>query len=132
MSGFFRGVVVGIGIGFLVAPMPGEDLRRLLRARYEQLRGALPEQFNQPAQQISGRVSQTARNLKESAQQAATKTRETGSALGELAQQSAHEVQQTGQDIAGTAKKAASSVKQSAQASTTTPDDDAVDLTLEY
>ncbi len=134
MSGFLKGVVVGIGIGLLVAPMPGEEMRSLLRKRYEEIRGALPVQLDQSAQQVSGRVSQTASNLKGYAQQAATKTRETGSTLGNLAQQSAQEVQQTSQDIAGTTRQAASSMKQSPQASTTKPDEDgdAVDLTLEY
>jgi gas vesicle protein len=134
MGSFFNGVLVGIGIGLLVAPMPGEELRRLLLERYERVRGTLPEQINLPVQQVSDNVSQTASNLKESAKQAATKVRDTGSTLGNLAQQSASKAQQTGQDIADTAKQAAISVKPSTQASTTIPDEDgdAVDLTLEY
>ncbi len=137
MGSFFNGVVVGIGIGLLIAPMPGQELRRLLLERYQKVRTSLSEYIDLPVQQVSDRVSHTASNLKESAKQAATRVQDTGSTLRNLAQQSAQQMQQSGQDIAETAKRAAISVKQNTQArNTASPDEDeyedAVDLTLEY
>lgn len=121
MKRFVRGMLVGVGIGLLVAPMRGEDMRRLLRERFEEFRGYLPqnEQLNQYAQQVSDRVSQTSSNLKDYAQQAVSKVKETGSTLGTLAQQSASEVKQTGQDVADTTKQTAQSVKSGTSPTTT-------------
>jgi len=112
MNNFFKGVLFGVGIGLLVAPMKGEEMRRLLRQRYEELRANLPEneQLSQYAQQVSNRVSQTSSTLKDYAQQAATKVQSTATDLKGLAQQAGSEVKQTGQDVADTTKKAASSL----------------------
>ncbi len=114
MGRFLNGVLVGVGIGILVAPMRGEEMRRLVRERFEELRGSLPEneQLKQAGQQVTSRVSQTGSNLKDYAQQATSKVKETGSTLGDQAQQSASEVKQTGQDIASTTKQTTRSVKQ--------------------
>ena len=38
MKRFVRGMIFGVGIGLLVAPMRGEEMRRLLRERFEELR----------------------------------------------------------------------------------------------
>jgi len=87
MSHLLRGVLIGlgisIGIGVLVALMRNDEMRRQLRVRYEGLRNSLldSEQLNQTGQQVAGRVSRAAGQLKESAQQAVTKVRETASAL---------------------------------------------------
>lgn len=107
MGRFLNGVLIGLGIGLLVAPMRGEEMRRLVRERIEELRGSLPEneQLKQAAQQATSRVSQTGSKLKDYTQQAASQVKETGSTLGDLAQQSASEVKQTGQDIASTTKQ---------------------------
>ena len=43
MKGFVRGVLVGVGVGLLVAPMTGEEMRRQLGDRIATLRGYLPE-----------------------------------------------------------------------------------------
>jgi len=101
MGRFLNGVMVGIGIGLLVAPMRGEEMQRLVRQRYEQLRSNLPEkeQLQQAGQQVAAGLSQTANTLKGAAQQAATRVQGTGSALSDLAQQSAQKVKQTGQDL---------------------------------
>src|SRR5256714_10701734 len=114
MGRFLNGILLGVGIGMLVAPMRGEEMRRLVRERFEELRGSLPEneQLRQAGQQVSSRVSQTGSNLKGYTHQAASKAKETGSTLGDLAQQSASEVKQTGQDIASTTKQTTRSVKQ--------------------
>src|SRR5258707_5609248 len=99
MKAFTRGVIVGLGVGLLFAPMKGEDLRRLLSARVAEMRNSLPADANQYAQQVGERVSVTGEHLRGYAQQAVSKVKDTGSTLGTLAQRSAHEVKQTGQDL---------------------------------
>src|SRR6266516_4669381 len=96
MNNFVKGVLVGVGIGLLVAPMRGEELRRLLGERINEWRGYLPEnaQLNQYVQQVSDRVSQTGGELKDYAQQAVKKVKETGGNLGDLAQQATSSVKQ--------------------------------------
>ena len=115
MNSFVKGVLVGVGIGLIVAPMKGEEMRRMLSERFQEFRGYLPEneQMNQYMHQVSDRVSQTSDDLKGYAQQAASKVKDTGNTLGSLAQQAATSVKQTSQDVAGTAKQAATSAKQS-------------------
>jgi len=108
MGRFFRGLLVGTGIGLLIAPMRGEDMRRLLRERYMELRSSLPdnEQLRQAGQQLASGVSQTANTLKDYSQQAASKMKETGSSLSDLGQQAkqrtTQEVKQTGQETINT------------------------------
>ena len=104
MGRFFRGFLVGMGIGLLVAPIRGEDMRRLISERYIELRNALPdnEQLRQAGQQFATGISQTASQLKDYSQQAASKVKETSSSLGDLAQQAKQQttqtVKQTGQE----------------------------------
>ena len=117
MKSFVRGMLVGVGVGLLIAPMKGEDMRNLLRERFEELRGYLPEndQLNQYMQQVPNSVSQTSSNLKSYAQEAAARMKDTGSGLGELAQKATNDVKQTSQNVAQTTKQAAQSAKQNAQ-----------------
>ncbi|HET7638068.1 MAG TPA: YtxH domain-containing protein [Ktedonobacteraceae bacterium] len=123
MNSFVKGLLVGVGIGMIVAPMRGEEMRRLLGQRAQELRGYLPEneQVNQYVQQVSDRVTQASSDLKDYAQQAASKVKDTSSSLGTLAQQAAGKVKQTGQDVADTTKQAATSAKRSASATDTAP-----------
>ena len=116
MNSFVKGMLLGVGIGLLVAPMKGEEMRRLLRERFEELRTNLPEneQLNQYVQQVSNRVSQTSSTLKDYAQQAAVKMQSTASDLKGLAQQAGSEVKQTGQDVVGATKQAATKTGQCA------------------
>ncbi len=81
MNSFVKGMLLGVGIGLIVAPMKGEEMRRLLRERFEELRANLPEneQLNQYLKQVSDRVSQTSSTLKDYAQQAAAKMQSTAS-----------------------------------------------------
>ena len=122
MKSFIRGMLVGVGVGLLIAPMRGQDMRNVLRQRFEELRGYLPEndQLNQYVQQVSSSVSQTSSNLKSYAQQAAARMKDTGSGLGELAQKATSDVKQTGQDVAQTTKQATQSAKQGAQTGSST------------
>jgi gas vesicle protein len=114
MNSFIKGMLVGVGVGLLVAPMRGEEMRRLLRERFEELRSNLPEneQLNQYVQQVSDRISQTSSTLKDYAQQAATKVQSTATDLKDLAQQAGSQVKQTGQDVADTTKQAATKARQ--------------------
>ena len=121
MNSFVKGVLVGVGIGLIVAPMRGDEMRRLLSERFQEARGYLPEDANQYVQQVTDRVSQTSSELKVYAQQAANKVKETSSSLGNLAQQATSTVKQTGQDVADTTKQAASSAKQNMQSGTPNP-----------
>src|SRR6266567_4465736 len=120
MKSFIRGMLFGVGIGLLVAPMRGEEMRRLVGERLQELRGYLPEneQLNQYVQQVSERVSQASGNLSDLAQQATSKVRDTGSQLGNLGQQATSTVRQTGQDVAGTTKQTVKSATQNTSTST--------------
>jgi gas vesicle protein len=117
MKGFVRGILVGVGVGLLVAPMTGEEMRRQLGERIATLRSYLPEdanaQLNQYTQQVSERVAQTGSNLKGYAQQAVSKVKETGGTLGDLAQKAGSDVKQTARDTADITKQNVSSAKQS-------------------
>ena len=117
MRRFITGVLLGVGIGLLVAPMRGEEARRQLAERFNQWLGYIPEneQINQYVQQVSERVSQTSSNLKDYAQQAVSKVKDTGSSLGELGQKAGSDVKQASQDVFETTKQRVKSARQSAQ-----------------
>ena len=117
MKKFITGLLLGLGIGLLIAPMRGEETRRQLAERFAEMRGYLPEneQFNEYVRQVSDRVSQTSSNLKDYAQQAVSKVKDTGSTLGELGQKAGTDVKQTGQDVVDTTKQTVKSARQSAQ-----------------
>src|SRR5256714_9352009 len=122
MKSFIRGMLFGVGIGLLVAPMRGEEMRRLVGERLQELRGYLPEneQLNQYVQQVSDRVSQASGNLSDLAQQASSKVEETGSQLGDLAQQASSKVKETGSQLGTLGQQATETVRQTAQATTDT------------
>jgi gas vesicle protein len=117
MKSFITGLLLGVGIGLLVAPMRGEDTRRQLAERFAEMRGYLPEneQFNEYMNQVSGRVSQTGSNLKGYAQQAVSAVKDTGSTLSELGQKAGTDVKQAGQDVVDTTKQSVKAARQSAQ-----------------
>jgi gas vesicle protein len=125
MGRFLNGVLIGVGIGLLVAPMKGEEMRRIVSERYALLRRNLPdnEQLKQAGQQVAAVTTQTAGQLKDYAQQAASQVKATGSNLSDLAQQAATNVKQTGQDVAGATKQTATSLMPGGQKSTTTGDE---------
>jgi gas vesicle protein len=117
MNSFVKGLLVGVGVGLLVAPMRGEEMRRRLGERLQEWRGYLPEneQLNQYVQQVSERVSQASGNLTDLAQQATSKVKDTGSQLGDLAQQATSKVKDTGSHLGTLAQQAGSTVKQTGQ-----------------
>ena len=117
MKGFFAGLLLGLGIGLLAAPMRGEETRQQLADRFAEMRGYLPEneQFNEYVNQVSGHVSQAGSNLKDYAQQAVSTVKDTGSSLGELGQKAGTDVKQAGQNVVDTTKESVKTVRQSAQ-----------------
>jgi len=117
MNRFVKGMLLGIGIGLLVAPMRGEEMRRKIGERLQQFKGYLPEneQMDLYKQQISERVSQTTDSLKGYAQQAAstvkTSAKSTASNLSGIAQNAASTIKQTGRDVSNTTKETVNSAK---------------------
>lgn len=64
MKGLVTGIFLGVGIGFLLAPMSGEEMRHLVRERWQELReNELVKQFLS-----SGGSSQTRDGLRHLAQ----------------------------------------------------------------
>ena len=133
MGRFFNGIMVGIGIGLLIAPMRGEEMQQLLRQRFEQLRSNLPEkeQLKQTGQQVAAGLSQTASVVKDVAQQAATTAQATGNTLSDLAQQSTQKIKQTGQDAVKAAQQAKQAVKEQVK-SATTPQEEEEEATIVF
>jgi len=117
MNRFVKGMLVGIGIGLLVAPMRGEEMRKKIGERLQQCRGYLPEgeQLDLYKRQISERVSQTTDSLKGYVQQAAstvkTGAKSTASNLSEIAQSAATTIRQTGRDVTDTTRDTVNSAK---------------------
>jgi gas vesicle protein len=111
MNNFTKGLLLGVGIGLLVAPMRGEELRKLVGERMNELREYLPqnEQIEAYKQQVSNRVSQTTDALKGYAQQAATTVKSTAGNLGDIAQNAASTVKSSGKNIIDTTKHAVNS-----------------------
>ncbi|HTI13566.1 MAG TPA: YtxH domain-containing protein [Dictyobacter sp.] len=102
MNNFVKGVLFGVGVGLLIAPMKGEEMRKLVSQRANELRGYLPEneQLDVYRHQVSERVNQTAGTLKDYAQQAATTVKSSANNLSTIAQNAASTVKSAGQDIA--------------------------------
>ncbi len=111
MNNFVKGILVGVGVGLLVAPMKGDEMRKALNQRIGELRGYLPEneQFDAYKSQISSRVNQTAGTLKDYAQQAATTVKSSASNLSHTAQDAGSTLKGSAQDIADTTKRTVNS-----------------------
>jgi len=69
MNKFFNAVLIGVGIGLLIAPMPGRDMRQLLRSRFQELTGPSDQTG---AYQVNGgqQPSASQRDLKQTAETA--------------------------------------------------------------
>ena len=112
MGMFTNGLIAGVGVALLVAPMKGEEMRRLVGERVSSIRTSLSGgQGSQYIQQASDTVSQTANVLKDNAQQAAAQMKSTGSTLADTAQQAATEAKQTSKNVAETTKQTARSTQ---------------------
>jgi gas vesicle protein len=89
MGRFLNGMFIGAGIALLVAPMRGEDMRALLRERFAELRGSLPENVQ----------------IKAYGQQATSQAQQTTERVSDLAKRSAKKAQQAGQGVVGSLKQ---------------------------
>jgi gas vesicle protein len=100
MNNFTKGILVGVGVGVLFAPLSGKETRHVIQKRYNDWRDSLPEdsRLNQYTQQVSDRVTQTRGNLQNYAQQAVSRVKDTGNTLSNKAQQS---VEQARQNVGG-------------------------------
>jgi gas vesicle protein len=111
MNNFTKGILLGVGVGLLVAPLSGQETRRLLAERVQEWRNSLPEDspINQYASQVSERVTSTKENWRGYAQQVVSKAKDTGSSLGNKAIQSSQEMankaKQAGQGMASKTKQ---------------------------
>ena len=117
MGNFRKGLLVGIGLGLLMAPVRGQEMRHLVSERVQKLRGYLPDnaQLNQYIPQISDRVTQTANTLKGSAGQVASQVKNTAGNLSNSAPQASSNVKQMAKDVAGTTRQGATQTQQSVQ-----------------
>lgn len=113
MNKFVKGVLLGVGIGLLVAPMRGQEMRKTISERAGQLRGYLPEneQIDLYKQQLTDRVSQTASTLKDYAQQAASTVKTGAKSTAETASDTASNVSEISRNAANTVKDTAKDVK---------------------
>ncbi len=83
MNRFLRTVLIGVGIGVLIAPMPGREMRQLLRSRLQQFFGSTPENVELETYEISqDRPSATKDALKQTAE-AAMNTKSEGTLTAE-------------------------------------------------
>ena len=123
MNNFTKGILVGVGIGLLVAPLSGKETRRLLAERAQEWRDSLPEdsRINQYATQISDSVTSAKENWRDYAQQAISRAKDTSSSVGSIAKQSgqeiAHKAKQTGQEMAYKAKQSSQEIAHKAKQS---------------
>ncbi|GCF10568.1 YtxH domain-containing protein [Dictyobacter arantiisoli] len=111
MNNFVKGILVGVGVGLIIAPMKGDQMRKLVSERFGELRGYLPEneQLDVYKSQVTDRVTQTAGNLKDYAQQAATTVKSSANNLSNIAQNAGSTLKSSGKDIADTTKDAVNS-----------------------
>ncbi len=107
LRSFTRGILIGIGIGFLFAPMKGEELRRILAERAREFHDSLPEssraRLDEYTHKISGQVAYARENWRDYARQAASKMKETGAILGAKARQAGQDLtvkMQSSQELA--------------------------------
>lgn len=100
MKSFTKGMLLGIGVGLLIAPMKGREMRQMLAERFTEWRNSLPADspINQYASRVSRRVASTRENWRVYARQAVSRAMDTGATLGNKARQ-------TGQDLASRAKQ---------------------------
>jgi gas vesicle protein len=111
MKSFTKGILVGIGVGLLIAPMKGREMRHVLVERMTEWRDSLPEDspLNRCARRVSAQVTSAKENWRVYARQAVSKAKDTGATLSDKARHTGQEVaskaKQTGQDLAERARQ---------------------------
>lgn len=126
MRSFTRGLLVGVGVGFLFAPLTGEQMRNLLAERFNEFRNSLPE--NSPlqryARQLREKMVSAKENLRVYTQQTVSKAIDTGASLSSKAiqtgQEMAQKAAQTSQEMAQKAKQTSQEMAQKAKHATGT------------
>lgn len=100
MGSFLRGLLLGVGFSWLIAPMRGQEMRHLISERFQQLRGSLPQaaQLGQVAQQTSHSASKIEDEAKNITQQDRSQVKQTVSVAGDAAERASSEMRQTGQE----------------------------------
>src|SRR6266576_965834 len=83
MGRFINGVLVGAAIALLVAPMPGEDLRRLIRERWEEMSRSRAGgvQPGETGPRVTSNTQETAENFTDAMRQAAREGEQTSSSV---------------------------------------------------
>ena len=111
MNRVVTGLLIGVGVvtGLVVLLTRGRKTQRFLRARWQQLRSALPEpgHVGQYAQHVADRLSQATSEVKGTTQQAMKRVRGAGGDLGDVAEQTSAKIKQTGQDVVGNTRQMA-------------------------
>lgn len=67
-SGFFMGVLVGVGIGFLFAPSSGEELRAQIQQEAQIELKKLEAEWQRRLQQVQKSIEETRKEVKSMAQ----------------------------------------------------------------
>src|SRR5947209_14282546 len=100
MGSFLRGLLLGVGFSWLIAPMRGQEMRQLISERFQQLRGSLPQaaQLGQAAQQSSHPTSKSADEVKNATRQGTSQVKQAASVAGETAKRTNSEMRQTGEE----------------------------------
>lgn len=106
MGSFSKGLVVGLGLSLLFAPMKGEEMRRLVGERLKYLRGTPPEnqQLQQSVAQMGARLQEVQNRAEQARQMGATAqsaVQEAASSAGEIQQDLNRVAQQTGATTTG-------------------------------
>jgi cell division septum initiation protein DivIVA len=109
MGSFRNGVLVGLGISLLIAPMKGEEMRRLVAERIQYLRGIPPEnaELKQSVQRMTERV--------EEVQQMADRAARMGTVAQDYAQQTAVSASSVQTDLSQVAEQAGTNVPATGQ-----------------
>jgi len=83
MGRFINGVLVGAAVALLVAPMPGEDLRRRIRERWGEMRRSHAGDVRpgETGPKVTSSTQETAENFTDAMRQAARQGEQTSSSV---------------------------------------------------
>lgn len=115
MGKFFNGVLLGIGLSWLIAPMRGQEMRSLVGERIQKIRGSLPDNT-----QLAQQATQIASTVQDYTAQASSQVKDTVSKLSNVAQQTSTSVKQAGQNVVDTTQQAATQATQRVQSQPST------------
>ena len=121
MGNFSRGLFCGIGIGLIIAPMSGQEMRHLLSERIQNLRQSLPDtgQIQQYGQQISDRATQTASALKDASAQASSRVKDVSAQASSRVKDATSRGENVTQVASSVSKQAKTNIVEATEPSTT-------------